>query len=56
MQIAAVLPNQKFHEGRFIEGPVVLVRDRSIDVALKEGEHREPNARPPAVLEGTGVG
>lgn len=50
------LPNQSFHEGRFIEGPVVLVGDRSIHVTLKEGEHGEPNACPPAMLVGSGVG
>lgn len=50
------LSNESFHEGRFLEGPVILVGDRSIHIALKEGEHGEPNARPPALLVGTGVG
>lgn len=50
------LSNQSFHVGRFVEGPVVLVGDRSVHIALKEGEHGEPNACPPAVLVGTGVG
>lgn len=50
------LSNQSFHEGRFVEGPVILVGDRSIDVALKKGEHGEPNPCSPALLVGTGVG
>lgn len=50
------LSNQSPHERRSVEGPVVLVGDRSVHVALKEGEHGEPNARPAALLEGTGVG
>lgn len=48
--------DQRFHEGGFVKGPVVLVRDRSVNIALKEGEHREPDARPAAVLVGTRVG
>lgn len=50
------LSNQSFHEGRFVEGPVILVGDGSIHIALKEGEHGEPNACPPALLVGTSVG
>lgn len=50
------LSNQRFHEGRLVEGPVILVGNRPVDIALKEGEHGEPNARPPALLVGTGVG
>ena len=50
------LSNQSFHEGRFVEGPVILVGHRSVHIALKEREHGEPNARPPAMLVGTGVG
>lgn len=50
------LSNQSFHEGRFVEGPVILVGNRSIHIAFKEGEHGEPNARPPTMLVGTSVG
>lgn len=35
---------------------MVLVRDGSVHVALKEREHREPDSRPAAVLVGAGVG
>lgn len=35
---------------------MVLVRDGSVHVALEEGEHGEPDARPTAVLVGTRVG
>lgn len=35
---------------------MVLVRDGSVHVALEEGEHGEPDARPAAVLVGTRVG
>lgn len=35
---------------------MVLVRDGSVHVALKEGEHGEPDARPAAVLVGARVG
>lgn len=53
--VTSALSNQSFHEGRFTEGPVILVGDRSIHVALKKGEHGEPNACPSAMLVGTGV-
>lgn len=35
---------------------MVLVGHGSVHVALEEGEHGEPDARPPTVLVGTGVG
>lgn len=35
---------------------MVLVRDGSVHVALEEREHREPDARPAAVLVGARVG
>lgn len=50
------LANQSFHEGRFVEWPVILVGDRSVHIAFKEGEHGEPNARPSTVLVGARVG
>lgn len=37
------------------EGPAVFVGDRSVDVALKEGEHWEPNAGSSTLLVGPGV-
>lgn len=50
------LPNECLHKGRFTERPVVLVGNRSVHVALEEGEHGEPDASPPALLVGAGVG
>lgn len=50
------LSNQSFHEDWFVEGPVILVGDGSVDVALKEREHGEPNPCSAALLEGSGVG
>lgn len=35
---------------------MVLVWDGSVHIALKEREHREPNASPAAVLVGSSVG
>lgn len=53
--VTSTLSNQSFHEGRFTEGPVILVGDGSIHVTLKKGEHGEPNACPSAMLVGTSV-
>lgn len=48
--------DQTPHEGRSAKRPVVLVWHRSVDVALKEGEHGEPDARSATLLVHTGVG
>lgn len=50
------LSNQSFHEGRSSKGPVILVGNRPVHVTLKEGEHGEPNACPPALLVSARVG
>lgn len=50
------LSDQSFHESGFFKGPVILVGNRSVHIALKEGEHWEPNARPPALLVSARVG
>lgn len=46
------LPNHS----RSSEGPTVLVGDGPVDVALKEGEHGEPDASSSTLLVGPGVG
>lgn len=48
--------NQPPHRGGSREGPAVFVGDRPVDVALEEGEHGEPDARPSALLVRPGVG
>lgn len=55
-RICRPLSNQPLHHNRSREGPAVLVGDRPIDIALKEGEHREPNASSSTLLVGPGVG
>lgn len=50
------LPHQPLQDSGSGEGPAVFVGDGSVDVALKEGEHREPDAGPSALLVGPGVG
>lgn len=51
-----LLANHSLHEDRFTKRPVVLVRDRSIYIALEERKHGEPDASPAAVLIRPGVG
>lgn len=50
------LPYEPPHHSRSGEGPAVLVRHGSVNVALKEGEHGEPDAGSPTLLVGAGVG
>lgn len=50
------LSNQPFHHSRSSEGPAVFIGDRTVDVALKEGEHWKPNAGSSTLLVGPGVG
>lgn len=50
------LSNQPPHHSRLRKGPAVLVGHRSVDVALKEGEHGEPDACSSTLLVGPGVG
>lgn len=50
------LSNQPLQHSGSGEGPAVFVGDRSVDVALKEGEHREPDAGSSTLLVGPGVG
>lgn len=49
------LSNQPPHHSRLRKGPAVLVGHRSVDVALKEGEHGEPDACSSTLLVGSGV-
>lgn len=44
------LANECFHEDRPGEWPAVLIGDGTIDTALKEREHRKPDASSAAVL------
>lgn len=50
------LSNQPLHHSGSREGPAVFIGDRPVDVALKEGEHREPDAGSSTLLVGPGVG
>ncbi len=49
------LSNQPPHHSRSSEGPAVLVGDGPVHIALKEGEHGEPDASSSALLVGPGV-
>lgn len=48
--------DESLEQGGSSEGPAVLVRHGSVDVALEEGEHGEPDARAAALLVGARVG
>lgn len=50
------LSDQSPEQGGPGEGPAVLVGHGTVDVALEEGEHGEPDARAAAVLVGPRVG
>lgn len=50
------LANKTPHDGRLRKGPAVLVGHWAINVALKEGEHGEPDACSAAMLVGPSVG
>lgn len=51
-----MLPNQPLHHIRFRERPAVLIGYWPVDIALKEGEHGEPDTSSSALLVGPGVG
>lgn len=50
------LSNQPPHHSRLGEGPAVLVRYWSIDVALEKREHWKPDTRSATLLVGASVG
>lgn len=50
-----LLSDQPLQHSRSRKRPAVLVGDRPVDIALKEGEHGEPDASSPALLVGPSV-
>lgn len=53
---SSLLSNQALHRRRFREGPAVLIGDGTVHIALKEGEHRKPDAGSPTLLVRPSIG
>lgn len=51
-----LLSNQPLQHSRSRKRPAVLVGHRPVDIALKKGEHGEPDASSPALLVSPSVG